>query len=266
MMHALLLIWQGLVNAWHHAVNTSAAKRPRYTLRCATLDVRDQVYSSAGKTILESSDLRAKLPPCWDQGQLGSCTAHGWAAMMVFLFGINHMFSRLFIYFIERMQEGTISQDNGAEIRTGGKVLAKYGAPPETLWVYVVRKFKTRPTAAVFAAALGFKLPKYMQVTTLNDMLACLSEGFPVVIGVTLFKSFESDEVARTGMVPMPTKGEEQVGGHCMAAVGHDMKRQLVLIRNSWSTKWGVFQGHCWMPMAYFTTPGLADPSWTARR
>lgn len=265
-MQTLKLLWRGIANAWHHLVNTSAAKRPRYTLRRATQDERDHVYKKArGTRIADSSDLEAKLPPCWDQGQLGSCTGHGWAAMMVFLFGIDHMFSRLFIYFIERMMEGTVSEDNGAEIRTGAKALSKYGASPETLWPYLVRKFKTHPSAAAFASALSFKLPRYMKVATVNDIMACLSEGYPVVIGVTLYDSFESDEVARTGIVPMPVKGEKQIGGHCMTIVGHDKKTGRFKTRNSWSPKWGV-RGHCYLPFAYFTTPGLADPSWTARR
>jgi hypothetical protein len=39
--------------------------------------------------------------------------------------------SRLFIYYNERVIEGTVAHDAGAQIRDGIKAVAKLGAPPE---------------------------------------------------------------------------------------------------------------------------------------
>jgi C1A family cysteine protease len=51
-------------------------------------------------------------------------------------------------------------------------------------------------------------------------MKGCLAEGYPFVFGFAVYSSFESDEVTRTGVVPMPDPNtEEQAGGHAVTAV-----------------------------------------------
>ena len=44
--------------------------------------------------------------------------------------------SRQFLYANERIMEGTLDQDAGAEIRDGAKVLATIRIPPENIWPY----------------------------------------------------------------------------------------------------------------------------------
>ena len=69
-----------------------------------------------------------------DQGQIGSCTANALVGALGFLHGgpAAVIASRLFVYYGERVIEGDVRQDAGAEIRDGVKVLNKLGAPPET--------------------------------------------------------------------------------------------------------------------------------------
>ena len=76
-------------------------------------------------------------------------------------------------------------------------------------------------------------------LTKSHEMQGCLAEGFPFVFGFTVYESFESQPVADTGIVPMPTTGEKVVGGHCVAAVGYDDTKRAFIIRNSWGTGWG---------------------------
>ncbi|HSQ05128.1 MAG TPA: hypothetical protein VLN59_13880, partial [Burkholderiales bacterium] len=71
-------------------------------------------------------DLRAKCPPVYDQGQLGSCTANAIGAAIQFdrrkqKLKSDFCPSRLFIYYNERAMEGTIKSDSGAQIRDGIK-------------------------------------------------------------------------------------------------------------------------------------------------
>ena len=92
------------------------------------------------------------MPPVYDQGQLGSCTANAIAAAVDFQ---NHRQdqqwltpSRLWIYYQERVIEGTVSQDSGAQIRDGMKAVAKLGVCPETDWPYDIGTFADKPPQA----------------------------------------------------------------------------------------------------------------------
>ncbi len=70
-------------------------------------------------------------------------------------------------------------------------------------------------------------------------MKGCLASGYPFVFGFTVYESFESDQVAQTGHVPMPQAGEQVVGGHAVLAVGYDDSNQWFIVRNSWGPELG---------------------------
>jgi len=95
-------------------------------------------------------------------------------------------------------------------------------------------------------------------------MKGCLASGYPFVFGFTVYDSFESQQVAQTGVVPMPGSTEQVLGGHCVVAVGYDDSQQRFIVRNSWGADWGI-QGYCTMPYAYLTDPNLASDFWTIR-
>ena len=50
-------------------------------------------------------------------------------------------------------------------------------------------------------------------------MKGCLAAGYPFVFGFTVYESFESEAVAKTGKVPMPGSGEKALGGHAVFVV-----------------------------------------------
>ena len=60
------------------------------------------------------------------------------------------------------------------------------------------------------------------------------------------------------GLVPLPVRGEVHIGGHAMMAVGCDDQPHEFLVRNSWSSHWGI-DGYCWIPNDYLTNPHLAS-------
>ena len=71
-------------------------------------------------------------------------------------------------------------------------------------------------------------------------MKQCLASGFPFVIGFQVYQSFESDQVASTGIVPMPDVNNEQLlGGHAVLVVGYDDSNQWFIVRNSWGSWMG---------------------------
>jgi C1A family cysteine protease len=214
-------------------------------------------------------DLRAKCPPVENQGQLGSCTANALAGALEFLELKDRRplvdLSRLFVYYNERVIEHSVKHDAGAMLRDGIKTLAKQGVCAEKLWPYVIKKFATKPTATCYAQAQQHTISSYQRLSTTQEMRACLADGYPFVFGFTVYESFESDAVARTGTVPMPTRHERTLGGHAVCAVGYDDKSQRFIVRNSWGADWGR-KGYFTMPYAYLADRNLSDDFWTMRK
>jgi len=63
-----------------------------------------------------------------------------------------------------------------------------------------------KPTASCYKEALDHQITSYHRILTLDEMRACLAAGFPFVFGFMVYESFESQAVARTGVVNMPKK------------------------------------------------------------
>jgi C1A family cysteine protease len=216
-----------------------------------------------------SVDLRAEFPACYNQGQLGSCTANAIAGAIEFDQGKqrDRQFtpSRLFIYYNERVIENTVTQDGGAQIRDGVKSVVTIGAPPETIWAYDIKKFAQKPPKQAYVDAKLDLIRIYARVSQdPAQMRGCLAEGYPFVFGFTVYESFESDTVATTGIVPMPGANETVKGGHAVVAVGYDDRRRVFIVRNSWGENWGQ-NGYCMMPYEYLLSPHLANDFWTIR-
>ena len=234
-------------------------------------DRRDFLYAAVrpvGVRLPKKVDLRASLSPVENQGQLGSCTANALAGALEFLeikSGQSLVdLSRLFIYYNERAIEHTVSSDSGAMIRDGIKTLAAQGVCPEKNWPYVISAFTKKPSAACYAAAKKHTISSYHRLSSLADMRACLAEGYPFVFGFSVYESFESASVARTGVVNLPKQTERQLGGHAVCAVGYDDATKRVLVRNSWGSGWGQ-KGYFTMPYDYVADRDLSDDFWTVR-
>ena len=235
-----------------------------YKLKPDTEDLRDKVFKSTQfKTIAvlpKLIDFRSGCSPVVDQGELGSCTANAIASGLreywENLSGKLTLLSRLWLYWEERNIEGTVNEDSGAYIRDGMKVLQKMGCAPEIDWPYNVMKFTQTPPVKATTNALQFKITEYHRVTNLTLLKTALAEGYPAVIGINVYESFESDQVAKTGIVPLPKRGEQLLGGHAILAVGYkdDAKikgQGVVICRNSWGENWGD-KGYFYLPYSYF--------------
>ena len=232
-------------------------------------DSRDFLYKAVRPRLRlpQSVDLRSNCSPVEDQGQLGSCTANALAGNIEFLdYSADHKYtdvSRLFIYYNERAIEHTTASDAGAMIRDGIKTLSKQGVCTEKAWPYTVSQFAKKPLASCYTDGLKHTITTYRRIQTLDEMLACLADGFPFVFGFTVYESFESAKVAKTGVMPVPKKTEKTLGGHAVMAVGYSLKDKRLIVRNSWGTGWGQ-KGYFTMPFSVAETQ--ADDFWTIRK
>ena len=232
-------------------------------------DHRDKVYLSLPSLGLPAEvDLRPGCPPVYDQGQLGSCTANAISAALDFerhKQGEPFMSpSRLFVYYNERSDDGTVSSDSGATIRESVKAVLSYGACPESEWPYNIAHFTSKPTKQCYSVATSFEPLSYERIMPqVNDMKTCLADGNVFVIGIVVHASMESEETAQTGIVPMPSFSEAVMGGHAVAVVGYTTKNNepYWIVRNSWGADWGD-NGYFYLPEEYLTNPSLSSDFW----
>lgn len=236
-------------------------------------DARDRKFSISHLTMQDlppKTDLSPLCPPVWDQGELGCCTGESISGAYEFTQKKENpdwdfQPAPMFIYYNERVVEGTIEIDSGAMIRTGMKVVASQGVCSESLWPLNPNKFTIKPTDEAYANAAIHRTISYERVNTdLYSLKGCLAAGFPFVFGFSVYESFMSSSVAQTGDANMPRNNERMMGGHAVLCVGYDDETRRFLIRNSWGPNWGK-QGYFTLPYEYITNANLADDFWTLR-
>lgn len=148
-------------------------------------------------------------------------------------------------------------------IRDAIKSVSQLGACPELMWPYQPTALYSRPTATAYQVASWHKAVRYQRVgQDLNQMKGCLASGYPFAFGFTVYESFESEQVTRTGIAPLPAPGETVVASHAVLAVGYDDARQWFIVRNSWGPGWGMV-GYFTLPYTYMTQGGLVGDLWT---
>jgi C1A family cysteine protease len=209
-------------------------------------------------------DLRANCSPIEDQGNLGSCTGNAVAGVVEYLdrkSGKNLDVSRLFIYYEERVLEGSVNFDAGAYIRDGIKVVNKKGAPLESIWPYNINKFSTRPNQAAYTDALKRTVGTYEKCTNFDAIKNALARGFPVVVGFDVYESFYN--IGSNGIMSYPNVNtEELLGGHAVAIVGYNDNTSRFIVRNSWGTSWAD-RGYFYMPYRVIQNTTMSSDFWT---
>jgi len=230
-------------------------------------DQRDKIYSAPRIDKLPSSvSLLDFCAPVENQTTTSSCTAHGIVGNLEMLEKKNdtnfYDISRLFIYYNTRKIRGIEDTDGGAYIRDGIKSLVRYGYCSEKLWKYDEKKVNIKPDRKSYKEAKRHLIKEYSRIQSINDIITCIASGYPVIFGITLYESFQSNTVAKTGKVPIPKMSESVIGGHCMLIIGYDMETKIFTVRNSWSTKWGD-NGNCYIPFKYMEQ---ASDCWTIRK
>ena len=251
-----------------------------YGLRKDEIDNRDFLFKdlTVTKPLPSSVDLRnAKMPTVYNQLSEGSCTAQGGTCVREYMLNDKtKQLSRQFLYNVERILEGTpLSEDSGCQMRTIPKAIAKYGICEENYLPYSEDNLGATPSAEAYKNGLNYPIIAYHRLTTQTEMKQALAQDLIILAGISVYESFE-ENVKDNGKIPLHSKNESVLGGHCVTLVGfvdakpvNKLKYLLNLItkkstskgyfilRNSWSDKstseggWGD-KGYGYLPYEEF--------------
>lgn len=242
---------------------------PKYHWKPDRPDKRDYIYLKTNTSTPDKVDLRQYCSPIENQGNLGSCTGQAIAGAIEFLNKKNKIIndvSRLFIYYHERLLEGTVNYDAGAYIRDGIKAVYKFGAPLEKLWPYNISKFKDKPNMPAMIDGSKRKVTLYERILDHDGCIDSLTNGYPVIVGFNVYSSFETSSISRTGLMPYPNVSKERLlGGHAVLLVGYDKVSNLYIARNSWGTNWGD-KGYFYMPFQVIQDRSMSGDFWVIMR
>ena len=237
--------------------------QPRYALpEVGTLPVR-------------TTNRQQYAPPVRDQGSQGACTGFATTSCAYGVYkreGYHNPFvpSPAFQYYNSREIEGTTNQDSGSTITDAASALAKYGMTAESNCPYNPSIYTVAPTNFAYANAskhLAVQIQRVPQ--TLEALKSALVAKDFIILGVSVYASFEDASTAQTGLVPIPAPGEQFLGGHAQVVfdyddtiIAADGTKGVFITENSWGTGFGQ-QGYLLFPYAYILNATLTSDLWT---
>lgn len=237
-----------------------------YNLKKQDKDNRDFLYEPFTDIVLKKNHFITDLPklicPILDQGSIGSCLANAIYALIYILSNGKYKLSRLQLYMCYRAVDGSsLCDDTGGTVRGGMSAIKKYGISSESYWSYenIETKFIKLAPSKSFVNKYPLKNFVYKFITQdLNSIKNCLISGSPIVIGIALYSSFETPDVDKYGLVPMPDiSNETLLGGHALLLVGYDDITKVFKFQNSWSAFWGD-KGYGYIPYDYVLSDNLS--------
>lgn len=237
----------------------------------ANMMMRPLFKAAPGLIFDPAYDNRTLQRKHFNQLDEGSCTANsvdGEVAAIYRLLGIGPDvdFSRQLTYALEREQQGSaLTDDSGSSISMSCTVVEQFGVAPETDWPYDKAHFAMQPTPEILAEAAKLKNLRGSMVN--NDRAsfkATILAKRGVLLGFTVFESFENDQNMTTGIMSLPQDGEQILGGHAVRAIGWDDNKQgpgwtgAYRMFNSWGED-VMDGGDFWMPYVFAHDLGYAS-------
>lgn len=198
------------------------------------------------------------LPPVYDQGGVGSCTAQALAGAVEALLPRAgypaERLDRVALYRRERDLIGTPMEDSGAMLGDGVRLLCDRGWERER----AEPSFAFDRSWTVPAPVLGADAPRVVNAEPLDfDAVTIAMEldaGHVVVVGLRVTEQWQS----AWGTPSLPPPGGHVIGGHAVALVGYDLAARCWVVRNSWGEAWGE-GGYALLPWEWTEPPWCGE-------
>ncbi len=216
-------------------------------------------------------DYTGRMTPVRNQGDEGTCV--GFASVV----GVKEYedskeyrkqisLSPRYVYSICKQLDGAPDEE-GTYPRVAMKVLLKHGVCPEAMWPYKPHQTDGHKPGA-HAKARIYRIKAYARLEGIAEMKRSLLVNGPFLAGVTVYDSWFTKKVEKTGIIPMPSRGDSVSGGHAICIAGYSDGKKFFKFKNSWGGVWGD-AGYGYIPYAYMerycmdawsATDLIADP------
>jgi len=233
-----------------------------YNYKFQDIDARDYIYQHRHVPLLKSFYIGDSIQSCpvLDQFDIGSCVAN--ASYVLFYIESKKKInvSRLQLYFCSRAVDNlSLTEDTGVSIRGCMNAVRKYGLCDEKRWSYNTSNFSKLAPSTSFTQTYSLTNFVYTFIPqNLQSIINCLSNGHPIMLGIYVYQSFESDNANKYGVIPMPNVNtEKSLGGHAIVIIGFDSSKKVFKFQNSWGTSWGD-KGFGYIPFDYILNSNLA--------
>lgn len=218
-------------------------------------------FQSAPQGLPDVLDLGDWLAPQMFQSAAGTCDIHSCISAARYDLISNDepdvALSRLQLYYDVRKLMGMLGQDSGAYTHDVVACMRDIGVGREELWPYDLTRLNDVPPPEVYDDAPNHRATDITAIG-MDDvaMRIALWRGKPVVIGVNLYKQFESDEAAATGIITMPPAGATPIGGHSMLLFAIGEYQLCQNWWNDWGGTWKGKPGMARLPRGYIEQEG----------
>ncbi|PGV81986.1 C1 family peptidase [Bacillus thuringiensis] len=149
--------------------------------------------------------------------------------------------------------------ERGTSIHAGLEVLYKTGVCEAEFWPYIGCNPCLdsdcdigKPKDGADLNAAKYKIKAYAQLENIVSIKRSLMIEGPCIVGVRVYENWKTEEVERTGEIPMPPEGVDPkgIGGHALCVVGYNDDTRMFKIKNSWGIEWGE-KGYGSLPYDY---------------
>jgi C1A family cysteine protease len=203
----------------------------------------------------ESIDLRNIFGAIRDQGRQGSCSSFAVASVIEALRRDSKQYSPAFLYWNARQARNDTDKDTGASLYGIIKVATDKGSCPEELMPYNPSVYTVSPSDEAVKEAMDCRVLEAKTVELkLDDIKSALADGYPVIVAAQIFDSFSD---TRSGFIQHPSSEEisngdrkDGHGRHAMVVCGFSDRERVLVVRNSWGTRFGE-NGYCYIPYSY---------------
>jgi Papain family cysteine protease len=220
----------------------AAGKKRSLNVRKDTPDIRDRMYEPSLNQLKLTLDKRNSVPKILDQGQEGSCTGFGLAAVINLLNtekrNLDFTASPRMLYEMAKKHDEWPGEDySGSSCRGAIRGWKNMGVCSDHEWPYDINNPGELTIEHAYEARSNTLGSYYRLRADINDYHAALNEVGAIYVSANVHSGWEKPKTSEGTNLAVIKPSNKINGGHAFAIVGYN--NQGFVVQNSWGIDWG---------------------------